>query len=371
MIYVSLCFILAISCLSNARVITKVNAIIIFLFLSGAYSYGYDWIRYREYYEYVLSPYDISTWRFEPGFSLILSLCRSLGLDYHWVVVICSMIVCVNIYNFSVSRKFRNFSLFFIFAVFGFMEFAEQIRQGVAISFILLATNSLLNNQARRFILFTAIASCFHISALLCFSFPFLYKLMRKNNSTMVALSLVLLGLFTVWGFKFFIDNIGAFGVSGFIADKLKGYSESEGSDAGILSSGLLLNVAVIFISALSTQTRKPETYLAVFFSFFVIESKAVSIAYRFSYYGYAFIYEAFEWLYGLNKGKLINRTVLVFILLVFALKPLLNPVYRDMFDDYHFYWFSLFSELPDTDYKRAERCADLIKNGIQYCGRI
>ncbi|EEV9093390.1 EpsG family protein, partial [Escherichia coli] len=48
--YMLLCFWLAISCCSVKVSLSKINILLIFIILSGAYSWGYDWIRYREYY---------------------------------------------------------------------------------------------------------------------------------------------------------------------------------------------------------------------------------------------------------------------------------------------------------------------------------
>lgn len=369
MIYALLCLILAAGCAMNLKLITRFNAILIFLFISGAYSYGYDWIRYREYYEYTFQINDLSTWIYEPGFSIIMFFSKLMELDYQWVVIICSLILTTNLYHFAVKNRYRNFCLFFCFAIFGFMEFAEQIRQGVAISFILVSTWHLSQSQSKKFIIFVILAGMFHVSSLLCLVFLPLKKLYNKHNPVLLTLVLILSGGSAVFMFKLLIDNIQLFGFSGFIAGKLQGYASSDGSDSGIFSFGLLLNIAVIFVAALSTQQRRAHHYLAVFFSIFVVESKAISIAYRFSYYGYAFIYESFEWLYSLKKARVINRSLLIVVLLIFAFKPLLNPVYRAIFNDYHSYWLNTMDELPDYRQKRAERCSTLVDNGIKYCG--
>lgn len=366
--YTFLCCILALSSYSKSKLICILNTVLIFIFLSGAYSYGYDWIRYREYYEQVFKVADISTWLYEPGFSLILLTTKLLKLDYQWVVVICSFILCANICNYALKKKSINFCLFFVFSVFGFMEFAEQIRQGVAISFVLLSVNYLLEKSNKKFALFVFFASMFHASAIICLAFAPLLKILTKKNAKLKALIFTILGFIAVWGFKLFILNIGSFGFSGFIATKLQGYATSDGSDSGVLSAGLILNLAVIFIALLSTQTHKAKHFCSVIFSFFVIQSKAVSIAYRFSYYGYSFIYEAFEWLYTVKNGRNFNKIILLMVLLVFCFKPLLNPVYRAMFDDYHSFWLGIFTEQPDIINIRNERCATLIENGIKYC---
>lgn len=366
--YIFLCVVLALSSFSNSRLLCKFNTFLIFIFLSGAYSYGYDWIRYREYYEFVFSPYDYSTWLYEPGFSMILLITKSLSLDYQWAVVLTSLILCFNIYKYSISKININFCLLFVFSVFGFMEFAEQIRQGVAISFILLAVNFLINKNKGKFYLYVFYASMFHASAIICLLFAYMIKLLERKNPALKLVVFILAGFISVWGFKILINYIDIIGINGFIATKLKGYAESDGSDSGILSSGLLLNLSVIIIALLSIQSKSGKYYASVFFAFFVIQSKVVSIAYRFSYYGYAFIYESFEWLYNANKGRHFNRILMVMILLVFAFKPLINPVYRAMFDDYNSYWLGLINGLPDINNVRLERCNTLINNGIQYC---
>lgn len=369
MVYIILILLLACGCASNSKFITKINSFFIFLFLSGAYSYGYDWIRYREYYEYVFQTGDVSTWLYEPGFSLLMLTTKIFSLDYQWVVMLCSLILTINLCFFSLKRKYHNFCLFYCFSIFGFMEFAEQIRQGVAITFILVSTLYLAEGRNKRFVVYVFLAGMFHASALLCVLFLPLKKLYNKNNAVIFTIALVISGALAIFLFKFIIDNISLFGVSGFIAEKLQGYSSSDGSESGIFSTGLLLNFMVIFIAALSTQHRRIPHYLAVFFSIFVIESKAISIAYRFSYYGYSFIYDSFEWLYALRKGRVLNRLMLIIILLVFSFKPLLNPVYREMFNDYHSYWLSGMIALPDYREKRTDRCNTLIENAIQYCG--
>ncbi|MBK0002136.1 EpsG family protein [Erwinia sp. S38] len=369
MIYAMLCFILALGCSTNIKLITKVNSVLIFLFLSGAYSYGYDWIRYREYYENVFLAGDTSTWLYEPGFSLIMFMTKSFSLDYQWVVITCSLILTINLYEFALKNKYRNFCLFYCFCIFGFMEFAEQIRQGVAITFVLVSTYYLSNEKNKKFVIYVLLASMFHVSSILCLAFWPLKKIYRKFNPVIITLIMVLIGGISIYAFKFIIENINLFGVSGFIAEKLQGYASSDGSDSGILSFGLLLNIMVICVAALSTQVNRSHHYLAVFFSVFVIESKAISIAYRFSYYGYTFIYESFEWMYGLRKARIFNRLALITILLVFAFKPLLNPVYREIFNDYHSYWLSGIIPLPDFREMRTERCSTLVDNGIQYCG--
>ncbi|WFZ77240.1 O141 family O-antigen polymerase [Escherichia coli] len=368
--YMLLCFWLAISCCSVKVSLSKINILLIFIFLSGAYSWGYDWIRYREYYENVFLISDLVTWIYEPGFTFILFVNKLLNLDYHWVVVTCTLILSVNVYKYIKVKNHPNFCLLFVFSIFGFMEFTGQIRQGVAISFILLAVDNLLVKKNKKFIFYVICAAMFHISAIVCLLFLYLVKLLDRKNKAFIMLSLIILGGVSVIAFNVLINNMDFFGVSGFIATKLKGYAESDGSESGILSAGLLLNIMVIVICLLSIQGRHLKYYLSSVFSFFVIQSKIVSIAYRFSYYGYAFIYESFEWLYMANKGRLFNKLAMIIVLLVFAFKPLLNPVYLDMFNDYHFFWFGFLDTLPDVNITQVKRCSTLLNHGIQYCRR-
>lgn len=363
MFYIFLSIYLFCCSFSRNKRIFLLSNFLVFLFLSGAYCYGYDWIRYKAYFDDKFLYYSLDTWIYEPLFMALYAIVKPLGLEYHWVVVLCAGIIGRNIYVFSKEKVNPNFALFFVFSIFCFMEFMEQLRQGVAISFILLAYSALKYNDKKSFYINVMLATAFHISAVLCLFFIPLNKLMSSNYPKVKVIVISALTFAGVEVAGYVINNAALLG-DFFIFHKLSGYSTDS---SGLLSFGLFLNLAVVSICVLSIRARTPQVYVSIVASIFVITSKSISIVFRFSYYGYVYVYDAFEFIF-LQRSK-VNKFAVNVILLVFALKPFLNPVYFAMLGQYNFFWIGWFFDSVDVSAIVHDKCSLLSSYDIKFCG--
>ncbi|MBE0116062.1 hypothetical protein FOT85_30565, partial [Klebsiella michiganensis] len=162
MIYFIVSIILMLLSFSRRETFFYLSFIPVACYFTTHYGYGFDWINYYNTYVWsstmVTSPY-------EPGIFYIMQFFEKNGLSYGSFMFFILLFNYVCLFIFCIKQKHKMFCFFALFSFFGFYMYSEQIRQGVAISIIMLGV-SFHGVGSKKTIIYTLIASLFHISAL-------------------------------------------------------------------------------------------------------------------------------------------------------------------------------------------------------------
>lgn len=363
-IYIFLSFFLYISSFFKDRNLYKINLVLVFLFFSSAYCLNYDWINYRYFYEKILSGDIIESVihsGFEPGFVIVSYLCKTLDLDYQWVMVFLNIII-FSFFN-SAVKKFdnKNLALFVFFSFFGFFLIAEQIRQAVALSIGFKALDCYINEKKLRAYFLVIVASLFHVSAVFLIVLMLLHKMLYRKNRPFFTIMVLISGTLAPLGFSLILQNSAMFSFYPLLAKKLAYYNNQDlGNDSGLLTLGLLPNLALVILIGLYAVKNYGRRYSqqALIASAFIIQSKIISLFYRFSHYGIINILFCFDEVFKDKKPLNFYRCLVVTVVFSFALKPLSTELYRSSLFDYHFYWVTSQNE----NSMKKNRCDTLYK---------
>lgn len=143
----------------------------------------YDWNSYfpafQSFNSAELSQLPIYKWRFEPGFTLFMALCKGVCDNYHFFVFVCTCLNTWLLMRFFL-RRVTNIPLAFTVCIcmYGFMLMTDLMRNSIS---ILIFINALPYLQQRRplpYFSLILLAFTFHISAVIYL--PFYFCLHRR-----------------------------------------------------------------------------------------------------------------------------------------------------------------------------------------------
>ncbi|HCO0782229.1 TPA: EpsG family protein, partial [Escherichia coli] len=163
----------------NNKYLATFNVFATFAVMSGWYFPAYDWINYYDFYTRI-DNIELFNNVFEPGFTALMKVCAWMGFEYHSVYMLSNVIIYFFVYRYCVRFRYSGFVFFFIFALFGFVLFAEQVRQGIALAIILFAS------QKRKFILYALVACLFHYSAIFSIGLYFIISSKEEKRRKMM-----------------------------------------------------------------------------------------------------------------------------------------------------------------------------------------
>lgn len=334
--------------LVNNRSITTFNIFITFCIMSSWYFPAYDWMNYHDFYARIDTVgYFNST--FEPGFTVLMKLCALFDLNYHAVYILSNAIIYFFIYRYCIKFSRSGFVFFFIFALFGFVLFAEQIRQGIALSILLFASGR------RRFVFYALIACLFHYSAVFAIGLEFIIKSKDKHRKRVVFMISGCLGTFLC--FILLGMNSPLFE---FINNKLANHL-----NVNILAPSFMVGLLLYFVFPFFCLYKNSNNIISKKWQYFCFAVILVGVPFpvfnRFTYYCYPYIIPDMEKLFS----RYIQRGILLLtIVFVLGIRIVISPIYLPLMSDYHFY-VPGFTDTPDYDSIRIDRCIILRNNGI------
>ncbi|HCB1585221.1 EpsG family protein [Citrobacter portucalensis] len=334
--------------LANSKHLTTFNIFVTFIIMSGWYFPAYDWINYYDFYSRID---DVALFNntFEPGFTALMKISAWMGLEYHSVYILSNVIIYFFVYRYCIKFRYSGFVFFFIFALFGFVLFAEQIRQGIALAILLFAS------RRRKFLLYALVACMFHYSAVFAIALDFIINSKEKNRKKMVFIfsggALVLLG--------FLAFDVNSAMVS-FISNKISNHLNVD-----ILASSFTLGLMLYFIFSLFCLYKKKENIVNKKWQCFCFGVILLGVPFpvfnRFTYYCYPYLIPDIENLFS----KYVYRGILILtIVFVIGLRIVISPIYLPLMSDYHFHLPGV-TESPDYDSIRKGHCEILRSNGI------
>ncbi|MFK3662191.1 EpsG family protein [Scandinavium sp. NPDC088450] len=132
---------------------------------------GWDYKGYHYYYDLIPSldvlfgNWDVyKSIYFEPGFKMLMSFSKMIGLDFYYFQFLVSLVCIVLIHKSIREEKSKLLFLFVYFTTCYLFLNMSVIRQGIAVAFLYLALTNIWSENKARCIIYILVGSLFHFS---------------------------------------------------------------------------------------------------------------------------------------------------------------------------------------------------------------
>jgi hypothetical protein len=148
----------------------------LFVLLIGfRYQVGGDWVNYLRHFALArYSTFSEAITASDPGYALLNWWAANNGFDVFAVNMICGLIFMIGLVAFARRQPYPWLALAVAFPYLIMVVGMGYTRQGVSIGLILLSLNALAQREFFRYVLFIAIATLFHRSALIMIPLGFM-----------------------------------------------------------------------------------------------------------------------------------------------------------------------------------------------------
>jgi hypothetical protein len=180
------------------------------------------------------------------------------------------------------------------------------------------------------------------VSAVFLFAIVYVHKVFSKKSRPGLIILMLVAGTIAPLLFSIILQNPSIFSFYPLLEKKLAYYSNQDlGNDSGILTPGLLPNaIILVLICYYCLKTFGSRfSQQAMIAAAFIIQSKIISLFYRFSHYGIIYFFFSFDEIFKDKKPLNFYRFLVMTVILLFGLKPLSTDLYRTSLFDYQFYW--------------------------------
>lgn len=316
--------------------------------MSGWYFPAYDWMNYHDFYDRIDSV-GLFNSTFEPGFTALMKMSAFLGFEYHSVYILSNIIIYYYVYKYCIRFSYSGFVFFFIFSLFGFVLFAEQIRQGIALAILLFASGR------RRFIIYALLACLFHYSAVFAIGLEYLINSKEKHRKKIA---------FMLSGVSLAVISLIIFGMNfplvEFIKNKLANHL-----NVNVLAPSFMLGLILYLVFPFFCLYKKKYNIISKKWQYFCFAIILLGVPFpvfnRFTYYCYPYLIPDIERLFA----RYIQRGILILIIVfVLGLRIVISPIYLPLMSDYNYYLPGITSS-PDYDSIRNGRCIILNNSGV------
>lgn len=222
------------------------------------YSVGTDSPGYTKVFRYPEPiKLDINSFSFksEPGYDLYQSILLLLTNNYFWLFFFSGLIITFSYLNFI-----KKYSVNYLFSIFLFITlgqytlFFNVLRQGIAISIVLIAAHYLIKKRPFKFLIYIILSSLFHVSALVLL--PLYYLVYLKIN---VITKMVL---------AFFTSLIASNVVIIYLAEdnaKYAGYTQKYEQASGTTTILFYVSLLIILYVISKIYKIKDEIFIRLF----------------------------------------------------------------------------------------------------------
>lgn len=209
----------------------------LFFLLIGFRFCGYDYLSYLDIYESVKDGKEVPS--IEPGFIALFNFSPSFRILLILVALFTMLVHSFFIYKTS---DLPIFSLFLLSSTLLLPTFMGQIRQGLAIGFVALAFFYYNKKKYYLYLLFIAVATCFHYSALISLLFLVVPRNVRSFKYYFITI------LISIFSYQFFqpilfkiVDSIPNL----VVVEKLLFYSDNDDVKLGF-NTAILIRIFVV-----------------------------------------------------------------------------------------------------------------------------
>ena len=343
----------------------------IYIGLSGfQFQVGTDVYQYMiEYEEFNVASFTFSDLfeggegRRQPGWLLLLFLCKSLSSNFFILKLIHAIVINVAVFSFFKRESKYPFLCIFLYAMMGYLVINfNLLRQAFSLAFVLYGYSYLNRKNYKQFIFCAIGAFMFHSSAILVLIFP-LFKFLKHNKYVVGAtLSVIVLSVYylaqadlTGVMFEFLNgglvnENISSIGIAYMQSERL-----GVRDDFAIFSLSRLFVFIVILYNMFKVKDMF-VTYMSLAYLFIVIITGFFPVLWRFRIYfdfSYMLILAMFIKEFDLRIARRYISYILIIAVSYLSLKDYFIPYegskmrYIDQYYPYH----SIFD--PVIEYER------------------
>lgn len=355
MIFIIVSFILSLLAIFEKKVLFNVSALIVGLYFSLNYGYGYDWINYRDTFIHSLDK-NYTPFFFEPGLYYLMKLGLWIGMSYAEFVFFVTAFIYGSTFLFC--RRFKNPSLAFftLFSFLGIYVFNEWIRQGIAICLLMFATIQINNNNNKGFFLLVFTATFFHISSIVAL----LYLFMRRNDTASMKKFIILSSLF-VFSLLFALYNSFLFSWIPFIGDKIYAYGMFLlDNDLGfwdyIFSSRVLLAYVLLFLFFFIKRNGDVKIYSVINSFFIILLTRLAQTLIRIGYcFVPFFVLSVDQFMASQGKGFKTSLNKCVYIIFILGVGTI--PAWSEVFWYGSLNSLNIMSSTIEINHEIANKC--------------
>jgi len=369
MIFIILSFISMIFSLTKSKVVFRFIFFVIATLYVFTFAYGYDWIFYYNIYENSLN---IVIPPFEPGMFYLMKTFKYLGLSFPVFIFLINLFIFYGLYLFCNNLKNSTFALFCLISFYSFYMYSEQVRQGIALTIILISITK-YDIRSRKSFFMALLACSFHVSAI----FYILYSLITKNESKLKR-NIILLTML-VFSVIFIFVNPTVISFIPYVGEKIYGYSvaysATETSFYQIITNSRLAIIYLLLTVLFYLSYRKridSSMSNAVLASHFLFLSKLTPFLIRFGYYAIPFmVYGLDSFISDNSNKKKISIYILPIMLCIFSISTI--PMWNENYLISTRTNLNVLSNKTDITKEIKLKCNQLYKTGygtviLPYC---
>lgn len=256
----------------------------------------------------------------EPGFALILSLFKTIGIGYNGFNLIISFISLYTI-RYEIKRLSSNIyvSNFVYFTFYWFLLNLSGIRQGLAIIFILKGIHSIISGNKYKLLFYSVLAISIHLSSILLFPIYFLRYKIKHHILFAILSSLVILMALNISIFDLITNFFQTLNLD-FIAFKISNYVNREEiwpiNLKGLVYLTIHLLIFIYFRKLESTWVILIRNLSFSFILFRILLYQSIEIASRLLLYSNIALIFALPLIYNSMKDKK-SRFLLILLIII------------------------------------------------------
>ncbi|EMV7411446.1 TPA: EpsG family protein [Enterobacter soli] len=352
------------------RGLFKVSVIVTALYFGCTWGYGYDWINYRDTYDMLHNP-TYGYFFAEPGLYWLMLAGSYLGLSYGIFSFFVTMFIYYAVYKFCDRLNNPSAAFFTVFAFLGYFVFTEWVRQGLAISIIMLSIKHHEKDHYVRFVLSVAVACLFHASAVVALS----YLLISSKSRLRMKMFLIIASA-VMFSAMLIIYNPSVTANLPFIGAKVTAYSSlllenNDGFWKYILSSKVVFAYLIILVMLYSQARKYNSLFSAISAIYFMLLTRFVSVLIRVGYILVpVFVVSMDEYLTDKGRGFHTRLPKLAYLALIFGVSTI--PVWNAVFWEAARSNVNIVSDKSEIESEIANKCNIINKyydyNVIERC---
>lgn len=237
-----------------------------------------DWISYYDFFQNC-NWKDVFSYRlgsvtsFEPGFTLLCLICKSIFKDYFFLQFVVCLIDTVLLLRFFRGRVNNvALALLLVFVFDGMGMFINLLRNSIAIMLFLNAIDYLRDRKPLQYFAICALALTFHMTALLYFPLYFFFH--RHLNKWIFLALFVACNIVFLAHIPVVVSLLKLLRIDEAFTDKVKAYTEMM-TTSSVLSIGYIerlftFALAFFFYDKISRMKKENAIFLNALLAYFV-----------------------------------------------------------------------------------------------------
>lgn len=310
--------------------IERWNLIIMFfvgifiVLFAGLREIGYDYSRYNEFYSF-LSFNNRSEYLVEFGFTALIVFFRFLGAPFFLFLSLVALFCVSSSFNFFKKLSpLPLLSIFIFFPITFMISDMGQIRNGIALAFVMWAYVDLFQNKEKLFFSKALIACLFHNSAIIVIPIYLIIKYFKKPSTLLLSVLFIILISFMFIDIRDYLIRYIQYFPSTF-QDKIIFYTHSDlygeklGFNISLISRIIILVILYLFRDTGEEKFPFYTMLLKFYFAgvvIYILFNSIAEFAIRFSNYFKMLEYLILPMFIIMTKNKVIKIFIYIFIFL-------------------------------------------------------